>query len=142
MATAPAPRKILVAVDGSAPSMRAAWVSIGLARLRKSPLRAVFVMDVPRVPLEFVRIQRAYVQKFADRTLKRVAAAASRAGVPVETRVREGRAAAEIAREAVRCRADLLVVGSRGFSALNRMLLGSVSGALVQQTGTSVLVVK
>jgi len=59
--------------------------------------------------------------------------------IPVETMVLEGDPAALLARAAERL--DLLVVGSRGFGPLRRVLLGSVSARLVRDLDRPLVVV-
>ncbi len=53
-----------------------------------------------------------------------------------------GDPAAEIVRLANIHAADLIVIGSRGLTGLNRILQGSVSGQVVEEAPCSVLVVK
>ncbi len=145
MTGAPFPRRILVAVDGSAPSMKAAGVAIALARAGGAALTAATVMQIP-VPVDYAgalseRVA-AYLLEESQKALARVAEMARKEGLDVTAKVFQGHPATEISKFAERGGFDLLVVGSRGLSGLNRMLLGSVSGALVQQARTPVLVVK
>jgi nucleotide-binding universal stress UspA family protein len=60
----------------------------------------------------------------------------------VRTEVRSGAPAWELIRKANDWRADLLVVGSQGRSALGRLLLGSVSQKVVTEAGCSVRVAR
>jgi nucleotide-binding universal stress UspA family protein len=60
----------------------------------------------------------------------------------VWTEVRSGAPAWELIRKADDWRADLLVVGSQGRSALGRLLLGSVSQKVVTEAGCSVRVAR
>ncbi|MBI3357840.1 MAG: universal stress protein [Nitrospirae bacterium] len=60
----------------------------------------------------------------------------------VRAKLLRGRAAEVIARFAKRERADLLVIGSRGVTEFQPMLLGSVSRRLLMQASCPVLVVK
>ncbi len=56
--------------------------------------------------------------------------------------MRHGRPASEIVIEADRFGADLIVVGARGHSAVERLLVGSVSSEVVDQAHCPVLVVR
>lgn len=56
--------------------------------------------------------------------------------------VRHGRPASEIVMEADRFGADLIVVGARGHSVVERLLIGSVSSEVVDQAHCPVLVVR
>jgi nucleotide-binding universal stress UspA family protein len=60
-------------------------------------------------------------------------------GLKPDTRLLKGQPAEEIAR-AARDVVDLLVVGSRGYGPLRRVMLGSVSGALVRDAHCPILV--
>ncbi len=145
------PRKIVVAVDGSEPSLRAVQAAISLAETARAPLHAVTVVQTPLPVLPPGNFAPSAsispdlhrdMRTEAGRVLERVAAMARRRGVPAETRVLEGHVPTEIARYAERGGFDLVVVGSRGLSGISRWLLGSVSTALVQRAGKSVLVVR
>jgi nucleotide-binding universal stress UspA family protein len=61
--------------------------------------------------------------------------------LPVEASVRLGISAKEILAEAVEWNADLLVVGSRGRSAVSRFLIGSVAETVVRKAPCDVLLV-
>jgi nucleotide-binding universal stress UspA family protein len=62
--------------------------------------------------------------------------------VRATTRLLSGDAADEIVACADSIRADLIVIGSRGLGALGRMILGSVSRAVLHETRVPVLVVR
>ncbi|MCB1025115.1 MAG: universal stress protein [Acidobacteria bacterium] len=60
----------------------------------------------------------------------------------IETKVLRGSPKVEIVREAEEWGADLIVVGSHGYGFFERMLIGSVSNAILHHAPCSVLVVK
>jgi nucleotide-binding universal stress UspA family protein len=60
----------------------------------------------------------------------------------IETMVTTGQVAHEIVRAASEPGVDLLVVGARGVGGFKRLLLGSVSDAVIRHAPCSVLVVK
>ncbi|MBI5854151.1 MAG: universal stress protein [Nitrospirae bacterium] len=78
----------------------------------------------------------------AARLLERAEAKAAATGWDVRAKLLRGRPAEAIARLAKREKADLLVVGSRGVTEFQPMLLGSVSRKLLMQVSCPVLVVK
>lgn len=145
-------RKILVAVDGSEPSIQASERAIGLARDAKASLTAVSVVHVPTsvyaaAPLPGAAFDhsddlRDYLMTQARGVLARVAEIARKEGVSIETKVLEGHVPSELLKYAEKGGHDLLVVGSRGLSGVGRLLLGSVSTALVHRAKISVLVVR
>ncbi|MEM3087408.1 MAG: universal stress protein [Halobacteria archaeon] len=137
--------RVLVAVDGSEASMKAARVAVDLAAMSGADLTAATVVQVPVAPEYATAVSRDvedYLAEEAREALARVVPMARREGLDAKVRVLHGHPAVEIARFADKGNFDLLVVGSRGLSGVDRMFLGSVSSALVQQSKVSVLVVK
>ncbi len=66
----------------------------------------------------------------------------NRLAVPSEIELVTGDPAEEIIRLANIYKADLIVIGSRGLTGLNRIVQGSVSSQVVEESPCSVLVVK
>ena len=81
-------------------------------------------------------------EKDAEHVVARAAERLGRAGLSVETVVREGDPRTVIVDEATEWRADLIVVGSHGHTGLKRLLLGSVAHAVVAHAPCSVEVVR
>lgn len=146
-------RKILLAVDGSEPAVLAAEVAIALARNTGASLAAVSVVHVPTALYSTTGVLTPgapdlrgelseYLHRQARGALSRVVDMAKSEGVAVETKVLRGHAVAEILKFVEKGGFGLLVVGSRGLSGISRLLMGSVSSALVQRAKTSVLVVR
>jgi nucleotide-binding universal stress UspA family protein len=63
-------------------------------------------------------------------------------GIRAETAVRQGDARSVIVDEAIEWQADLIVVGSHGYSGIKRWLLGSVAHSVVSHAPCSVHVVR
>lgn len=63
-------------------------------------------------------------------------------GLATQLRVRDGIPASQIIEEALEWPADLIVVGTRGRSAIKRILLGSVANYVVQHAPCSVEIVR
>jgi nucleotide-binding universal stress UspA family protein len=80
---------------------------------------------------------RAGARRVADDASER----ARHAGIATITIVAVGDPATEIAAQAEKLRADLVVVGSRGLGAVSGALLGSVSSALIRRSRVPVTVV-
>jgi nucleotide-binding universal stress UspA family protein len=78
----------------------------------------------------------------ADAVLADGAAVLGETGRPVERLVSEGDPAREIVRIAEDRDVDLVVVGARGLGTLERLLLGSVSEAVLHHAGRPVLIVR
>jgi nucleotide-binding universal stress UspA family protein len=85
---------------------------------------------------------RKEFQEQAELLVDRVANDLSSQGFQVETVVREGDARSEIVDEAKQWHADLIVLGSHGYTGLQRLLLGSVAQSVVSHAPCSVEVVR
>jgi len=123
------------AVDGGDETERVARVAARIARRAGGSLRLVMVVDVPfsHGP-EFTSTLgygslKPEVREAAEKTLERGVTAAG-AGVEIETRIGEGPVADGIARESEG--SDLLVIGSRGYGPLRRVVLGSSTGKILE----------
>jgi len=150
--------KILVPVDGSKPSDKAAEYAIDIAKRRRANLIAVHVMHLPAyafaptpievmaaptitpIPITVSREKR----KIAEKYLKKVENMAKKVGVTVETKIIENRpsivhAITEIA-EKEGC--DLIVMGTKGRTGIKKFLLGSVASGVVTYAQCPVLIVR
>ncbi|HVP68889.1 MAG TPA: universal stress protein [Anaeromyxobacteraceae bacterium] len=138
-------KRILVAVDGSEPSMRAARMAADVALRFGARITLAYV--VPRLLLppdvygltvaEVEREQRAHADTLVHQALLQLGGT----GVEVETSVLSGPPAESLAEAAQGPDVDLVVVGSRGIGAVKRMLLGSVSDRLVHICPKPILIV-
>jgi len=137
---------ILIAVDGSAPSDSALRTGLEIAEAEHAAVVLVHVapsLDVLPVSL-FGATTSVEHAPTADDVAPLTAAAviADAHGVRATTRLLSGGTADEIVACADSIRADLIVIGSRGLGALGRMILGSVSRAVLHETRIPVLVVR
>lgn len=137
---------IAVAVDGSASSERALATAIELAKLSSGSLCIVAVVPVHRFyrsPTQPVEQTNPEDQRFLFARLREYAGRSRRAGVKsVSTRILEGSVVDELLRFVDEVEPDLFVLGARGLSATRRLLLGSVSDAVVHHAKSSVLIVR
>jgi nucleotide-binding universal stress UspA family protein len=144
-------RKILVAVDGSTASQRALEEAVRLARTVSARLRLVHVMD----ELAWVNgfePARAYfddvlprMRRSGEELLARGMKQALEAGVAAESELVIGsgeRICDQIAGEARRWPADLIVAGTHGRRGTDRFLLGSDAEQIVRHAPVPVLLVR
>lgn len=135
-------RRILLATDLSSASEKAADEALQLARALRAELLVVSVIDPT------TRAPGPHVARMDQRRAAREVAAQAlvvrgrRAGVAVEFLVWEGEPGPAIIEAAEAERADLLVVGTRGRSRVERMVLGSVSDHVVRHAPCPVLIVR
>jgi nucleotide-binding universal stress UspA family protein len=145
-------KSILVPVDGSPMSRRAAARAIRLAREQKGRVTALWVGPSwepnlyaydEDVPPGFISPRRhwANVRKVGKRRLAFVKAAAAAARVPCECRCAQaGFPFIEILKAAKQRRCDLIVMGSHGRRGISRLLLGSVTNQVLAHADIPVLV--
>jgi nucleotide-binding universal stress UspA family protein len=145
-------KNILLPVDGTAASRRAATRAVRLAREQKAHLTALWVAPAwePNlyaydggVPRGFVspRAHAAHVKKAAARHLDYVKRAAATARV--RCTCMHSQAAfpdLEIIRTARLRHCDMIVMASHGRRGFARILLGSVTSGVLTQAGVPVLV--
>ena len=138
--------KILLAVDGSPASVRAARHAARLAKaMAEPPALVVFHADapLPRIAALELGVQGTadYHADNADHALRAVRTALRRARVEFTEKVVVAEPATAIVRHARAARVDLVVMGTRGRGAIEGLLLGSVARKVVAGAGVPVTVV-
>ena len=132
--TAHAERRIVVGVDGSSNSAAALRWALVDAQLRGGSVDVVMAWSFPPPDSrrwrhhntdEFAKVERGALDTLAAQ----VAEIGDLGGVEVRQSLRDGHPAEALLRESQG--ADLLVVGTRGLAALERLRLGSTSRALL-----------
>ncbi len=139
--------RILIAVDGSDLALDA--VRHGIALLRRGGLQATLVLGHVQEEASFMELATRGADMVATASveagrdlLASAVALVEAAGVPYETEIGLGSAAATLVDMVERCGCDLLFVGARGMGGLRGAWLGSVSQNLVQHSPVPVTVVK
>lgn len=140
-------RHILVAIDGSEGSKKAARFAHDLAQQTNARLTLLFVLEPPQVvpfgPLDAFAVaapprspeELERVRKLLDQI------AADLQNQQAQKIVEIGRPADTICDQASKLGADLVVVGARGLGPGGRLVLGSVSDRVVHHAGRPVTVV-
>jgi nucleotide-binding universal stress UspA family protein len=137
------PKRILVAHDGSKDAENAFETALDFAVLCGARLQVVSVATPPEPP---TRVETEAVLEAAsehyEELFEGMRRKAQGRSVDLETRIVVGHAAEQILRLAADTRADLIVVGHRGRSAIREWLFGSTSRRVVSHAACSVLVVR
>ena len=140
-------RKILAAYDGSENAKRALSRAATLARELGAELGIVVVVNT-KIPV-YGPFAPYYPADFADQIVKEgqtmLASAIEmvKGKIPdVSGSVEDGNAAEVILEVAESGAADLIVLGRRGISGVERFLMGGVSNSVVSHSGRDVLIVK
>lgn len=139
-------RRILVGIDGTLESRRAAHYAANLAQSGHKDLVFASVLPGPFNAGPFqpqYKVWRAELMQRRKRELSEIAGLEQRADAPIEMRFLDGDDAAEtLARVAGEDdQVELVVVGHRDRSQLSRLLAGSVADRLVQICQKPVMVV-
>jgi nucleotide-binding universal stress UspA family protein len=145
-------KKIIVAIDGSPQSDKAAEEAVRLASISgvkiKSKLYAVMVLPNMKTPsfTDFFPDKPATEmpgwQEKRDRLFYVVEKVAAEAGVDLESTIMYGDPAEELMMLAEEKNCDVIVVGSSGKGRMKRTLLGSVSTKISLHAHCSVYIVR
>lgn len=137
---------ILVAVDGSEPSARAARWAAGLAGTTGARLLLLHVHPTPgSETLGLGKLEREQVEETAQRIAEPVFATARTAiggGTAAREIVSRGEVSAEIVAIAKREGAALIVMGTRGLSPVQELVLGSVGEKVIRHAHCPVTLVR
>ena len=148
-------KKILVAVDGSKPSLNAGNEAIDVAKKHQAELIALYVVPsdirydqiddvetpgIPRPVKGIVMTAMQGGQKYVDEV--KLKATESNVSVGTDVVISTNSVVKTIVEYAEEKNIDLIVIGSRGMSGLKRMLLGSIASGVVTYAECPVLVIK
>ena len=148
-------KKILVASDGSACSLKACDTALDYAKrfpgcqiilLNVAPL-SMLDLATYRIPMSGEDLLPKQLEERLTRNSEEILEASLKhlghpQEVPVATRSVLGHPADVICEMAEEEQVDLVIVGSRGHGKLHRMILGSVSAHVVNHCACAVLVVR
>ena len=137
-------RRIMVAVDNSEQAHFAVKLAVRLAKRLRCGLSLIHVISLPcgvnpdlsadRTRVNATRVEGGH--SLLDRTARRLANI-----VPVETLLRYGDPATEIAASANRIGADLLVIGTHGRGRYTAAVVGGVSQGVMRHAACPVICV-
>lgn len=144
-------RKILIATDGSDPSMKASRYGVKLAKSLSSQVTVLYVINETAISKAISSlVGRGFSEEDLRRTLKdsaegivaEVSKMGEAAGVCVEAQIREGDPALRILDEAGMEGVDLILMGSHGEGGISSRLIGSVAQKVLNWSETPVMVVR
>lgn len=141
------PNTCLIAIDGSAPSLKSIDHIIADARTRAAVPRIYLVNVQPALPSDITRfIDKATVEGFqreaGDAALAAACARLDAASLAYSAHVLVGEAAPTLVDFAQAHQCDLIVMGAHGFGTVMGMFLGSVTVKVVQLSPMPVLLIK
>ncbi len=144
---------ILVPTDGSETAIKAARYAIDLAKQLKSKITVLSVVDVRSLvaqtiaaeenPRHVIEPLEDYLKAAASDYTKQIKEICDENDVPSKIIISAGNPAEEIAEEAEKSNADLIIMGSQGRSALAAAFLGSVGYSVIhKESKIPVLIVR
>jgi nucleotide-binding universal stress UspA family protein len=145
--------KILVPTDGSKAAQKAARYTVDLATQLKASVIILSVIDnrslisqtvlAPETTMQVIQPIEDYLRKAAEGYAGEIKKLCEKNGVQSKTVITTGHPVEEIVKQAKKAKADLIVIGSHGRSALAAAVLGSVAyGVIHNETKIPALVVK
>ncbi len=145
--------KILVAIDGSKVSNKAAKYAVELAKQTGASLmllsvfekRLIFEQEISASasPTHLNESIEDYLKQAAQSLIDDIAKVCERNRIQYKSAIRNGHPVEEIVNEARKTKADLIVMGSHGESALKAAMLGSVTyGVMHRDTKIPLLIVR
>jgi nucleotide-binding universal stress UspA family protein len=137
-------KRILVALDGSANSIRGMNEAISLARQSKGTITGIYVL--PGLPSEFTSTLNNYREYLLKKTRKFMSDAktsAGRHGIDFEEKtIISNDTVNAIANFAKSNKFDIIIIGARGSGSPKSDFFGSVSNGILHSSRTPILVVK
>ena len=145
--------KILVPSDGSKTARRAAEYAVDLAKQLGASMIALTVIDQRSFIAQTVPMSETarhtiepiadYLREAAEGYVGEIKNLCDKSGVPAEISIKTGHPVEEIVKAARKSKADLIVMGSHGRSALSATVLGSVSyGVIHNDKSIPILIVR
>ncbi|CAK8583451.1 universal stress protein (plasmid) [Priestia megaterium] len=133
-------KKILLAVDGSEHSKRAAKHAIKLASLiPQAKVEIISVIDLSKVKTE---VLHGELKQKRQQALEEIKSYFEKEQVTHEIKLERGEPGPTIVSYANKNEFDLVVIGSRGLNSLQEMVLGSVSHKVAKRVHCPVMIIK
>ena len=138
---------VLLATDGSTPSLEAAKLLAHLPHAESLNLTVISVVQRPFIHSSYATgelLEKAFERDkgFAVQSYGAVAEMFDGANVTINHSMPEGPAGEAIVQLAEQIKADLVVLGAKGHSQIGRLLLGSVSDHVATHAPCSTLIVR
>jgi nucleotide-binding universal stress UspA family protein len=135
---------LLVAFDGSEPGKRALSQACRMAAMDGGAITVLYVVPRYEEMIEFLRTSsiKESLMKEAQKITAKAVDLASEKGVQAKVLIEDGDAGSRISETAERERNDLIVMGSRGWSGVNKAVLGSTAERVIMHAGCPILVVR
>lgn len=139
--------RIILPIDGSTVAKKAAKKAIHLSKETGVELVAVHVIEIPYMPsvfedtseipyMDVLELMKQQGKKF----LEQIETMAKKQNISIKQKILEGHPAEEIIKLAKS--KDLIVLGQKGMTALDRIFLGSVTENVAHHAPCPIMIVK
>jgi len=137
-------KKILLAADGSAHSLRAADKAIDLATYdSEANVVVLYVVDSKTSKADVLRnLDTEGIAQLRQQKMLSIEKKAQDAGVNYEIKIIRGEPGPSIVEYAKNNNFDVILIGSRGLNALQEFMLGSVSHKVAKHAKCPVMIIK
>jgi len=144
-------RKILVPVDFSKYSVVTMNFAISFSRLTGASIVALHVFEKPVIPeaiwmskqvIDIYRNYHKHAERKAKEELKKFIHQFETEGIDLKTKVVSGIPYIQIINTAKKEKMDLIILGSKGLTVFQQVLIGSTADRVVRRAKCSVLVIK
>jgi nucleotide-binding universal stress UspA family protein len=140
-------QKIIVPTDGSNVAKKALKKAIYISKETNTKLVVIHVINVPYMPsmfetaeeIPYIEVQKL-LKKRGKEILKDAEKLAKKSNVTIEMKLLEGHPA-EVIINAAKDN-DLIIIGNKGMTALDRIFLGSVTEYVTHHASCPVMIVK
>jgi len=133
-------QKILLAVDGSEHSKRAAEHAIQVASfIPQSQVEIISVIDLSKAKTE---ILHGELKQKRHQALEEIKSCFEKKQIAHQLKIERGDPGPAIVAYANKNNFDLVVIGSRGLNSLQEMVLGSVSHKVAKRVHCPVMIIK
>ena len=136
-------KNIVIAIDGSECSHKAMSCAKSIAERFEANLWLVHVFSTPSDYRAYTDYEKLFANRkaAAQAVLDDARQKLGRTSLVVNEEMPEGPEAEAILKEAEKCKADLIVMGTRGLGTLKGFLVGSVSRKVIHYAACPVMVV-
>ncbi|MBI5253261.1 MAG: universal stress protein [Euryarchaeota archaeon] len=145
-------KRLLVPVDGSKYSRKSAEFAVSIAKKTGAFVEVLHVVNDYAIsyssaiagvsPEDREKLVESYKKDAGQKYVSEAQAVGKVAGLNLASNIRVGNPAEEIVKEAEEKKFDLIVIGSRGMGHVGRLLIGSVTGAVINLSSKPVLIVR
>lgn len=140
-------KTILLPMDGSAASFKAARYAIKIAKMNHSKLIALHAIAISPISRKRKKLVSSYykeAERSAEEWMKRVEGIARKEGVKVEKNILTNVCSISysVVDYAKKRNADLIVMGTRGRSGISRFMIGSIAHGVLTLSSCPVMVVR